>query len=97
MPDKPTDEPLRDFDFLEREIVYLLTDPSEHPTVWSVTDLGRELDYFDPKAVVNPLVQAGLLHRLCDGFVIATPARLQDREPDRPGRLTHFQSATSQG
>jgi hypothetical protein len=36
--------------------------------------LGRELDYFDPESLVSPLVQAGLLHRLGDDFVIATPA-----------------------
>jgi hypothetical protein len=59
---------------LEREVVYLLTDPEHHPPVWRIADLGRELDYFDPNSLVNPLVQAGPMHRLSDEFVIATPA-----------------------
>jgi hypothetical protein len=59
---------------MEREVVYLLTDPEHHPPIWCIADLGRELDYFDPKSLVDPLVQARLLHRLSDEFVIATPA-----------------------
>lgn len=73
MPEEPIPE-TRDSDYLEREVVYLLTDPKRHPPVWRISDLARELDYFDPESLVDPLVQAGLLHRLSDEFVIATPA-----------------------
>ena len=72
-----SDEPIpetRDFDYLERAVVHLLTDAEHHPPVWHIADIGRELDYFDPRSLTNPLIQAGLLHRLGDEFVVATPA-----------------------
>jgi hypothetical protein len=40
----------------------------------SVADIGREIEYFDPEALVRPLCGVGLLHHVSDGFVIATPA-----------------------
>jgi hypothetical protein len=71
-------EPLRlgsgDFGDMERDVVYLLTDPERYPMIWSVPDIGRELAYFDPMALVHPLVNAGLLHKTRDGYVFATPA-----------------------
>lgn len=57
----------------ERKALYLLTE-DDTPPVWSVADIGRRLEYFDPEAVVLPLVNAGLMHRIGDGFVIGTPA-----------------------
>jgi hypothetical protein len=59
---------------LEREAIYLLTDPDSYPTLWSLPDLGRELDHFDPEAVIRPLRLAGLVYRTSDGYVFATPA-----------------------
>jgi len=64
----------RDFGEMERNVVYLLTDPECHPTIWSVQDVGRELDYFDPIALVGPLLNAGLIHKTSDGYVFATPS-----------------------
>ena len=64
----------RDWGDMERDVVYLLTEPSRQPTVWSVADIGRELEYFDPEALTRRLCGKGLLHRIGDGFVIATPA-----------------------
>jgi hypothetical protein len=64
----------RDWGQMERSVVYLLTDPCCQPTVWSVADIGRELEYFDPEALTRPLCGKGLLHRIGEGFVIATPA-----------------------
>jgi hypothetical protein len=64
----------RAFDVMEREAVYLLTDPESHPAIWSVADIGRELETRDPDAVVRPLVNAGLINRTSDGFVFATAA-----------------------
>ncbi|MGP0103510.1 MAG: hypothetical protein ACLPUT_18050 [Solirubrobacteraceae bacterium] len=57
---------------MERSVVYLLTGCA--PTIRSIADIGRELEYNDPAAVVRPLVNAGLLYRTSDGFVFATPA-----------------------
>ena len=74
MPENEPNEQAEKWDALEREAVYLLTDPDRYPLVWSVADLGRELDHHDPDSVVRPLVGAGLLHRLGDGFVVATAA-----------------------
>jgi hypothetical protein len=57
---------------MEREAVYVMTDPGRWPSVWSVADLGRELETSDPDAVLRPLVNAGLVHRIADGFVMAS-------------------------
>ncbi|MGD1057076.1 MAG: hypothetical protein ABR992_06630 [Solirubrobacteraceae bacterium] len=73
MPDENPNE-LRDFDVMEREAVYLLTDPERHPPIWSLQDMGRELETSDPEAVVRPLINAGLVNRTSDDYVFATPA-----------------------
>lgn len=70
---EPTHEQPRDWDVMEREAVYLMTDPDHHPPIWSLTDLGREMETSDPMAVIRPLLNAGLLHRTGD-CVFATPA-----------------------
>jgi len=64
----------RDWDVLEREAIYAMTDPERHPTIWSIEDLGRELEYFDPESVIRQLRNAGLVHRTSDNFVFATAA-----------------------
>jgi len=64
----------RDYGEMERSVVYLLTNPEQQPTIWSIPDIGRSLDYMDPEAIVHPLYRAGLLHRTGDGHVFATPA-----------------------
>jgi hypothetical protein len=74
MPNAEPNEQERKWDDLERSLLYLLTDPDHYPTVWSVSDIGRELDYFDPESVVYPLRRAGLVHKTADGFVFATQA-----------------------
>jgi hypothetical protein len=73
MHDEPNEQ-LGKWDVMERETVYLLTDPTRYPAIWSVPDIGRELDQHDPEALVRPLRNAGLLHQTADGFVFATPA-----------------------
>lgn len=67
-------ESLREFDVMEREALYRLTDADRWPTVWSIADLGREMETDDPMEVIRPLRKAGLVHTLADGFVVATPA-----------------------
>jgi hypothetical protein len=74
MPAENPNEQERKWDSMEREVVYLLTDPDRHPTIWSVPDIGRKMHYFDPESVVSPLCGVGLLHQTTDGFVFATPA-----------------------
>jgi hypothetical protein len=73
MPDQSTPEP-RNFGDMERDVVYLLTDPCRQPTLWAVPDIGRELDYFDPQCVIEPLLRVGLIYKTSDGFVFASPA-----------------------
>ncbi len=64
----------RNWGEMERTVLYLLTDPESQPTVWSIPDIGREMAYYDPDALVEPLHRAGLVHRLGKEFVFATPS-----------------------
>lgn len=73
MQENPNERP-RDFDVMEREAVYLLTDPESQPPIWSVADMARELETSDAEAVIRPLISAGLINRTSDGYVFATPA-----------------------
>jgi hypothetical protein len=74
MPDDEPNEQAERWEARELAALYLLTDPEHYPPVWLIADIGREIDYFDPAAVVQPLCDAGLLHRLAGDFVVATPA-----------------------
>lgn len=71
--DEPNDQE-RKWDSLERDALYLLADPEHYPPIWSVPDIGRELDYDDAEAVILPLRNAGLVHQTSDGYVFATAA-----------------------
>jgi hypothetical protein len=73
MPDQPNEQ-TRHWDAMERETLYLLTDPERYPPIWSIADVGREIEYHDPEAVIRPLCNAGLIHRTNDDFVFATAA-----------------------
>lgn len=73
MPDEPNEQ-MRKWDGMERDTLYLLTDPGRYPTIWSLPDLGREINHHDPDAVTGPLINAGLVHKTSDGFVFATAA-----------------------
>ena len=45
MPDEPTpNEQTRKWGAMERDALYLLTDPARYPTIWSVPEIGRQLD-----------------------------------------------------
>lgn len=70
MHDEPTpDERLTD---AERHVLYLLTTPEDGQPIWSVEDIGREIESADDADVaVNGLLRAGLIHRTSDGFVFA--------------------------
>ena len=73
MPDQPNEQ-MRHWDAMERETLYLLTDPERYPPIWSIADVGREIEYHDPEAVIRPLCNAGLINRTSDDFVFATAA-----------------------
>jgi Mn-dependent DtxR family transcriptional regulator len=62
------------YDDLERDVLYLLTDPERYQAIWSVEDIGREMDYSEPTVPVRGLHTAGLIHKTADGFVFATRA-----------------------
>jgi hypothetical protein len=64
----------RDFGEMESIVLYLLTDPENQPTIWSVPDIGRKMAYYDPDALVERLHRAGLVHRIGKEFVFATPS-----------------------
>jgi len=59
---------------MERIVLYMLTDPEHQPTLWSIPDIGREMAYDDPDALVELLWRAGLVHRLGKDYVFATPS-----------------------
>jgi hypothetical protein len=64
--------------YIEREILYALTNPHDNQPLWSLEDLGRELD--NQTAVedtVYHLQTAGLIHRTTDGHIFATRATVR--------------------
>lgn len=73
MPDQPNEQ-MRKWDVMERETLYLLTDPDRYLPIWSIADVAREIEYYDAEAVIRPLCNAGLIHRTSDGFIFATAA-----------------------
>ncbi len=74
MHDEDMSDPARAYDEMERDVLYLLTEPDDGQPLWSVEDIGRELESTDPMVPVRGLLRAGLIHRTCDGFVFATRA-----------------------
>lgn len=75
MPDtQPIDAP-HPLDTAERDVLYLLTEPDGGQPLWSVEDIGREIESVeDAEVAVQALRRAGLVHRTSDGFVFATRA-----------------------
>jgi hypothetical protein len=73
MQQNPTHDQERKHDAMERDVLYLLTDPDQHPPIWMVADVGRQIETDDPMAVIRPLCGAGLVHRTGD-CVFASPA-----------------------
>jgi hypothetical protein len=61
----------------ERELLYLLTDPTDNQPLWTVDDLARELEDPCVSDAVGALHRAGLIHRTTDGFVFATRAAVR--------------------
>jgi Mn-dependent DtxR family transcriptional regulator len=75
MPDEdPNEDSLHPLDELERDALYLLTQPEEGQPLWSVEDIGRELETDEASTFVRALRRAGLVNITSDGFVFATRA-----------------------
>jgi hypothetical protein len=107
MPDEnptPASDHTEELDTVERDILYLLTGMEGDQPVWSVPDLGREMESTDATEVaVNGLHRAGLIHQTSDGFVFASRAGVHvvrdrsglGRPPEdlqqRPGRASPLQ------
>lgn len=71
--DEPTDEDVRSFDELERDVLHALT--IEQAGVWSVDDLGHSINsQIGAVDAVAGLLRAGLIHKTTDGFVFASYA-----------------------
>jgi hypothetical protein len=77
MQDEDIPDPLGAYEVLEREAVYLLTDPDRYQPIWSLEDIGRELETDQAIDVVGPLIRAGLVNRTSDGHVFATRAAVR--------------------
>ena len=78
MPDEdPNEDELHPFDELERAVLYLLTEPDDGQPLWSVEDIGREIESTEPIVPVRGLRRAGLIHKTSDGHVFATRAAVR--------------------
>ena len=78
MPDEnPIPNVAERYDVMEREVLYLLTEPDDGQPLWSVEDIGREIESDEPMLPVRGLLRAGLAHRTTDGFVFATRAAVR--------------------
>jgi hypothetical protein len=81
MQQEPTPDQDDRFDAIERDALYLLTGSDDNQPIWSVEDIGRELEL--PRCamhavdVVRSLHRAGLIHRTSDGYVFATRAAVR--------------------
>jgi hypothetical protein len=74
MPDEDIRADVRSYDEIERDVLYLLTRPEDGQPLWSVEDIGREIESDEPIIHVRGLLRAGLVNLTTDGFVFATRA-----------------------
>jgi hypothetical protein len=65
---------LHPLDQIERDVLYLLTEPSDGQPLWSAEDIGRETESTEPMVPVRALRRAGLVNITSDGYVFATRA-----------------------
>jgi hypothetical protein len=78
MHDENTPAVPRPLDVTERDVLYLLTRPEDGQPIWSLDDIGRDIESADDADVATRgLHQAGLIHRTSDGFVFATRAAVR--------------------
>jgi hypothetical protein len=73
MHDEDTPTVAERLDAMERDVLYLLT--GDDLPIWSVDDLGRDLEApGGAQDAVRGLHNAGLIHKTSDGYVFATRA-----------------------
>ncbi len=60
------------FDERERQLLYLLTEPKDGQSLWSVQDLCREIEQSEVDDLLRGLHSAGLINKTSDGYVFAT-------------------------
>ncbi len=77
MQDEDMPDELHPWDELERNVLYLLTEPSDGQPLWSAEDIGREMESTDPMVPVRALCRAGLVNITSDGYVFATRAAVR--------------------
>jgi hypothetical protein len=77
MPDDDLEDQASKWDVEERDVLYLLTEPSEGQPLWSVEDIGREIESTEPIVPVRGLLRAGLVNQTSDGYVFATRAAVR--------------------
>jgi hypothetical protein len=65
---------LHPLDEIERNVLYLLTEPNDGQPLWSLEDIGRAIESTDPLMSVRGLHRAGLVNITSDGYVFATRA-----------------------
>lgn len=74
MPDEHL-TPAERLETVERNILYALTGEKGEQPIWSVDDLGREVQSAeDARIAVRELRQAGLIYQTSDGHVFASRA-----------------------
>ncbi|MHB1810754.1 MAG: hypothetical protein ACYCU0_15870 [Solirubrobacteraceae bacterium] len=75
MQDQRTLDPDERLDGVERAVLYLLAGERGEQPIWSIEDLGRELESEDDADVaVRTLRRSGLVHTTSEGFVFASRA-----------------------
>jgi hypothetical protein len=74
MHDESSYDPACAYDVMERDVLYLLTEPNDCQPIWSAEDIGRAIESKEPMTFVRGLLRAGLIHRTSDGFVFASRA-----------------------
>jgi len=77
MHDQDTPSVAERYDAQERDLLYLLTRPEDGQPLWSVEDIGRELETDEPTLPIGGLRRAGLIHQTTDGYVFATRAAVR--------------------
>jgi hypothetical protein len=78
MPDEqPTLRERDDINAVQRDILYLITEPEDNQPLWTIDDLAREMDDRAVIDKVNELHRAGLVHRTSEGYVFASRAAVR--------------------
>jgi hypothetical protein len=78
MPDEqPIPDPLDRAREIERDILYLLTEPEDNQPLWTLEDLAREMQEPSITDYIRPLQCSGLVHRTSDGHVFASLATVR--------------------